>query len=258
MTRRKLYLWIFCALAAGSAHVLEATIHMPQDPTSKTFEAPAQKYPQIKILVTSALLKRPMRPLQITEMRNEQYTRTLLTLNEYGYQPYVVEACQTSPPSLFEEFTPLVCYSNVNDNRLRNKGVNEAKSLIEAFRHFNFSDEDFIVKLTGRYCFINRDFLNMVEQHPELDACVCYQPNFPIPNVRTLTGCFGLRGKFFKQFLANLDLVKMEKMMLDIEIELGNFIRGMSKTDAHIIILDQLGLSVNVGGTTYPPIYEQW
>jgi hypothetical protein len=209
----------------------------------------------IKFLVTAALLDES---LEVKQMRQEQYKQSLITLKDYGYRPYIVEACLNGPPSLFEEFSPFVCYSNVNDLRLRNKGVNEARSMIEAFRHFEFSDEDILIKLTGRYCFTSRRFLNMIEEHPEIDACVCYNVDYPIRHARIATGCFALRAKYFKQFLAGLDFAAMEKWMTDIELELGNYIRKLSKIGAHIVIVDQLGLSANVGGTSYPPVYQQW
>ena len=213
------------------------------------------KEPPIKIIMTSALLR--LAP-HIMQMRQDEYVKSLQTLKDYGYRPYVVEACQKSPPSPFEDFTNFVFYSSVNNYRLKNKGVNESKSLIEAFKYFNFDDEAIIVKLTGRYCFTSRDFLDTVEKNPQMDAFICYHAEFPIPRVRILTGCFALRGKLFKQFLANLDFVKMEKEMVDIEIELGNFIRKLSETHDNILIMNKLGLSAHVGGTGYPPAYQQW
>ncbi len=221
------------------------------------FASPLSSFaqPAIKILVTSAMLA--VAP-EIREMRNGEYAKSMQILSDYGYRPYVVEACQSHPPSLFEAFTRDIVCSNVNDYSLRNKGVNETRSIIEAFKYFNFDDEDMVLKLTGRYFFSSRDFLTMVEENPQIDVFVNYDYYESKPDFRMKTGCFALRGKFYKEFLRTVDLERMEKQMIDVEIEMADFIRKISREGAQIMVLDKLGITAHVGGGTYPPVYSYW
>ena len=210
----------------------------------------AQKEGQIRIVCTSALI-----PLNY-EMRKEEYITTFKMLREYGYEPYVFEACHPVSPSS-EEYCNHVFYSNVNDSQLKNKGVNEATSMMEGFKHYHFDDNDMIVKLTGRYRLHNCDFLQLIEDHPEVDAFVKCDPDYPKPLGRVLTGAYAIRYKFFKEMLENLDLVKMEKEMIDIEIEVANFAQKLNAQGDKVMYLKKIGMTGNIGGP-YPPIFSHW
>ena len=157
---------------------------------------------KVVIICTAALIESNY------QMRKQEYVFSISLLKDYGYEPYVFEACKSSPPSFFENYTKNVFYSNVNDYRLINKGVNEARSLIEGFKHYSFDDETMIIKLTGRYWLNSPIFINVVESHPEVDAFVRFKEDFPIPNGYVFTGCFAMKHKHFKAMLDQLDFVR--------------------------------------------------
>ena len=99
----------------------------------------------INIIFTAALIDNQF------EMRKSEYLYSLNRLKSWDYIPYIIESCRRS--SFFDNYSVPVCYAQVNDPNLRNKGVNEAKALQVGLDYFGFSDEDMIVKITGRYFF---------------------------------------------------------------------------------------------------------
>ncbi len=200
-----------------------------------------------RIVYTSALLPR------FYEERKEEYIASFKKLAEYGYDPYVIEACCPAPPSFLERYSSHVFYANVNNYSLKNKGVQEAMSLLAGFNHYAFDDQEMIVKITGRYLFENDSFLKMVENHPEIDAFVKCDPNHP-PYSRIFTGCFALRYKLFKELLDHVDLKKMEEEMVDIETEMAHFIQKLQARGEKIMYMEQLGMRANLGNL----IMTQW
>lgn len=206
---------------------------------------------QIRVVFTTALISYNY------EMRKEEYIRAMNIVKGYGYEPYIFEACHPFSPSFFEEHVSHVFYSNVNNYRLINKGVNEAKSMMEGFDFYEFDDEDMIVKMTGRYHLMNRDFLQTIEDHPEVDAFVSCDPGYPKPLGKVFTGCFAIRYKLFKEMLENLDLEKMEKELIDIEVEVANFAQKLVSRGGKVMYLDKVGMSANIGSPC-PPILSYW
>jgi glycosyltransferase GT-like protein len=205
---------------------------------------------QIRVVCAAALIEYSYK------LRKEEYITSLKIIKDFGYHPYVIEACQPSPPTFFEDYTPYVFYSNVNNPKLINKGVNEAKSLMEGFKHYNFFENDMIIKLTGRYRFNSRAFLQLVENHPEVDAFVKIDPSV-VPYGKAFAGCFALRHHLFQDLLRNLDLVKMEEQLIDLEVEIAKFIQKISEQGASIMYIDNLDVTANIGSPS-PPVLTQW
>ncbi len=204
---------------------------------------------KIKVIYTAALLN------HLFKMRKDEYIKCIKILNNYGYEPYVIESCKASSPSFFEDHTPFVFYANTNDYSLKNKGVNEAKAMIKAFEYYNFDDDDIIIKITGRYHLDSPYFLHVVENNQDADAFGKFDPIATLTDKgRVFTGCFALRCKYFKEFVKNLDLVKMEKEMIDIEREAAAYIMNLSEKGHKVIFLDKLDMTAGIagGGNGFP------
>ena len=190
----------------------------------------------VKIVYIAALIDKKY------EMRKKEYIHSLTILKGFGYEPYIVEACKTA--SFFDDYDKNVCYSNVNDLRLRNQGVNEARSLIEGFNQFDFNDDDMIIKLTGRYYFENDSFIRLVENYLDVDAFIKTDRYGQVH-----TGCFALRYKYFKEMLTQLDFEKMEKHMINLEAETAHYIKELqNKNLINVMNIDKLNLTCNVFG----------
>lgn len=189
-------------------------------------------------------------------MREQEYKYAFSKLREYGYEPYIFESCQSAPPSFLEEFSSNVIYTNVNDDSLKNKGVNEARSLIEGFKHCQFDGETMIIKMTGRYWFNSRYFLDFVENHPSTDAFVKFHEEYGMDH-DVIAGCYAIKYKYFKELLEKLDLAEMEAELIPIEWKIGEQIRAMQNKGRRVMIMQKLDITANQGSPN-PPRYFYW
>lgn len=199
---------------------------------------------EVKILYTVALIDFDY------ESRRQEYINTLNILRDYGYpEPYIVEAIKPGPHTFLNKYSNNVIYSNVNNPSLGNKGVNEAKSIKEAFKKIKFNDNDMIVKITGRYYFTSDEFLKTIEDHPSIDAFVTTDSSGQV-----FTGCFALRFKFFRDLIDQLDYEKMEREMINIEQEVAWYLkRIINEQSAHVMYLNCINVVANGlgNGTKY-------
>jgi hypothetical protein len=199
----------------------------------------------IQIVYTAALI-----PYKF-DIRKTEYIKCLETLGRFGYgdQIYVVHSGGDTPLSFFEEYSDHVIHTNTNDLRLRNKGVNEAISVLKALQSFDFDDEDILVKLTGRYLLEDDYFLKYIENHPECDAFARYLTPCDPPKIKIVAGCFAMRGKYFKQCFRGFDFEKMETEEIDIEQTVQEFLQKLASENIQVAYLDSLHLTALVGTT---------
>jgi hypothetical protein len=219
---RTLILYIVFVVACGSMEMSGAAVE------------------HIKIICTAAILP------QDYNRRKQEYINGINQIKKFGFMPYIVESCQLGPTFL-EGLSDRVWYSHTNDYTIKNKGVNEAKSLLNFFEHNCqlFNDEDLIVKVTGRYYLINDFFLQSVVQRSEYDAFVkdvakLYGHNW----LDIFTACFAMKYKYLIEFLRQLNFEEMEKKSLCIEWKLGDYIA--SKKEMKVCMLDELNLRYRI------------
>lgn len=196
----------------------------------------------IKIVCSAALLDEKY------EVRKQEYINAIERIKQFGFMPYIVESCK-SGPTFLDQLSDKVWYAKTNDFGLRNKGVNEAKALLNFFEHNKFNDDDIILKITGRYFFIDDSFLRYITNHLEYDAFV---KDFRKPNGRErdmFTACFAMKYKYFVEFLQQLDLLKLEREMICIEWELADYV-ALSQ-EMKICIINKLGLAYRASCNNY-------
>jgi len=204
--------------------------------------------PLPKIIYTAALINDKY------EMRKDEYIRGIKTLDIYGYKPYIVESCKEPGVTFFDSYSPYVFYAYTNNATLKNKGVNECMSLIAAFKHYNFDDNDMIIKLTGRYYFNSDKFFKAIQDNPNVDAFATRTPwNYDA----VCTGCFALRYKYFKEMLSEFDYAKMEQGPIDVEDMVGLYLKKINLNGVKVLYLDSLDLTANVF-CTGTPILTYW
>lgn len=119
-----------------------------------------------------------------------------------------------------------------------NKGVNEVKSLRELLKRFDFKDDDIILKLTGRYHFIDDSFLRTIEQHPECDVFVKggYGANI-------YTGCMAMRANYFKQFINSINLDAMRAQKQHFETLAGRFVDMLENNGIPVMRVPKLNVA---------------
>lgn len=205
----------------------------------------------VKILYTSALI-----PYKFEE-RKEEYIKCLQILDSFGYKDktYIAESGPYNSFSFFDKYCDHVLYANTNDITLRNKGVNEVKATLAAFKYFNFDENDMLMKLTGRYFFNNDHFLSLVENNPDVDAW--FAPRYPgkqhafRPEIGRFpcgitTGCMAIRAKYYKKMLEEMNLEEMERHYIDVEIVVEHFANKMIQEGAKVVFLEKIGLTANI------------
>lgn len=206
-----------------------------------SFVAKGVRKSNMKILYTSALI-----PNNYEERRHE-YIHSLQVLEKTGFitDTYVVESGPRTIFSFFDKLCPHVFYSGTNNLSLQNKGVNELKSLINFCKFHDIVDDEMIVKLTGRYSFENDAFLKYMASHPTLDGAVSFRET-ALDNSCLQTGCFAIKGKYFKIWLKNVNLQKLEDEMMDIEWDFTRYVRSLISQGANIEIMDKMGVTAHV------------
>lgn len=190
----------------------------------------------IKVLYTAAIIDKHY------QMRKEEFLYSLKTIQAFGYEPYIVESiCQG--PTFFDDYAKHIYYTKTNNSRLRNKGVNEAISMAAGIRKYDFNDNDMIVKISGRCYFASDKFLRQIEQHPEIDAFVKYDPHGQV-----FTGCFALRAKYLKELLKSIDYTMMEIQMINFEKIVAQYIDSIKSRGANIQAVSDIGLIAHYFG----------
>jgi hypothetical protein len=108
--------------------------------------------------------------------------------------------------SFIENNKCMVYYTN-NNIRIHsgNKGIKELKDLHDCIKEYNIQDDDFIVKLTGRYVLHdNSEFMRVVKNLPnEPYYCIIRYGNYTVPlpyKVKdSITGLIGMTCYYVKQ-----------------------------------------------------------
>lgn len=203
---------------------------------------------QIRIVMSVALTD------AYFEFRKKQYIESFEKLSEYGIvDVYVVEALKKKGPTFLDDYTKNAFYSSANDPSVKNNGINEARTLLEGFYHFDFDQDDKIIKLTGRYQLISDCLIKLVEDNPEYDAFVKVNS---AGNVFTLG--FAMRCKYFKEMYEQIDYHAMEANWINIEEEVGKYIKKkLNEGNFKVLYIDKLGIKANLYGSSTAHINKE-
>ena len=184
------------------------------------------------------------------EFRKKQYICSFEKIIELGYPAfYVVEAIRKKGPTFLENYSKHIFYATVNNPNLRNNGINEAKTLLEGCRHFNFEPDDMIVKLTGRHSFISDYLIKLVENNPDIDAFVKANED---GNIWTVG--FAMRYKHFKEMFETIDYDFIERNMIPLEYKVGDYIKKKKKeNNFKVFYLDKLDIKAELYGSSTCP-----
>lgn len=196
---------------------------------------------EIKIVCTAALIDEKY------EMRKNEYITCMNILAQYGFtNPYIIEAIKQSGPTFLDDLSTNVFYSTVHDFKINieNKGINEARTMLQGFEHFNFDPEDMIIKVTGRYHFLSDDFFKLVKNNPDVDIFVRQSTDTPnwIPGA-----CIAMRCKYFKEMLSSMDYDNMLYHSIYIEREVDKYVKKQClNKDVKVVYVDKFNLKCYV------------
>ena len=137
--------------------------------------------------------------------RNNRYITSITQLlklieNDNDIKPIIVENGGKRETYL-NNFNCDVLYTNNNDVYIH-KGFNEQLDIHEVIKQYNINDDDIIIKITGRYRLLNKDFINIIKNNNK-DAYVKFfcvaarQFGFNYMS----SGLFAIKCKYIKNFM---------------------------------------------------------
>ena len=171
----------------------------------------------MKIIYTSALIENKF------EQRKSEYISSYTKLKSITDKDNIfVLECYLDNLNFLNDFDCRKFISLTHDSKIRNKGVLEFKA-IKSFVGNNselFSDDDFVIKITGRYELKTSKFLDIVQSSKDFDF-IGKLMNY---NTQIFAGMFAIKFKFLKLFLDSLDFSFLEKNMVCIENSILDFL----------------------------------
>lgn len=180
------------------------------------------------------------------EQRKEQYMRSIKVLNDFGYEPYIVESCAEGP-TFFDACACQPVYTQTNDALLTNKGINEAKALKAFFQgqHCDFNEDDIIIKLTGRYYLEDDSFIRLIEDNFSYDAFAMhgFQAGEKTPYLDLYTGMFALKYRYYNHLLASFNFDHMKEHKVWFEWEVSRYLYGLAERHVPVMYVDALRLN---------------
>ena len=130
----------------------------------------------------------------------------------------------------------------------KNKGIKELKDVFDCISHYMISDNDFIIKMTGRYILNDScEFMNVIKNIKETkyDCVIKFGSYLKPVDYKTndcITGIIGMRCKYVKMisFPKGFDCVEWEWAKVAMNID-----------DNKLHMVDKLGISICPGSNKY-------
>ena len=200
----------------------------------------------IYIIITCCLLD------EVNDIRKIQYTQAITSIINYcdnkdNIKIVLVE--NTGKKSSFlDGFKFPVLYTNTNTMQTANIGIKELNDINLCISHFNIKDDDFIVKITGRYIITNPcpffDKLNDI--YNEVDCIIRYgsylEPACSYKKPDCITGLIGMRCKNVKNIITPTENECVEWAWAK---------ESMKISDKKVCILSELGVYIAPGSNIY-------
>lgn len=199
------------------------------------------------ILMTTADIPQ-QRDLRTAELRR---TADWLAHHARGHRVEVLE-CVTTAGAPLEGYYP-VYYAGTHRPAARNKGALLGRALAAYLDRVEVP-EPLVLQLTGRYCFLDRGFLELIEAHPGHDLYGRLIEELSGPRLQTrrrqyFTGAFALRTALLREWVTTTDWDHLEREMINVERSLWEFAvrRGLDRF--HV---DRVNMDANVFGRGVP------
>lgn len=147
-------------------------------------------------------------------------------------------------PTYLDDLGCDVFYTNNNSLPTKNKGRKELQDILDCIEAYSIADDEFIVKLTGRYIIDKQSpFMDALKACPTADCIIkyaCYTTPFKLYSTREtcISGVVGMRARYIKMIEppAEEECAEWKWAAVTWKIE-----------DERLIQLPTLGLCMNVG-----------
>jgi len=216
---------------------------------------------RVWVIITSSLINLPIKGRDY-ETRKKEYILGISKIIEAfkGYNTVIVEnnsLLENKPKLRFlqhktflDNFGVPVIYTRTNQLATKNYGTKELLDIFECIKRCNIQDDDFIVKITGRYILSETsNFVNEVKllDKTNYDVIVrynCYR-DYQVEDVNyrnCVSGLIGLRCKYVKQ-------IEMPDEDAFVEEKWTNVISKIE--ESKICVLEILGIHIRPAGEEY-------
>ena len=195
---------------------------------------------KIYCIITTSLIKENM------EAREEQYIRginSLIKICKNTDIKIIIVENNNLTSSFLDNFDVEVNYTNTNSMPTTNYGIKEAYDILNCIEKYNINDDDYIIKMTGRY-YLSDDcpFFNEIENlyKNTYEVIIKYGwwgNNMRIKHANCFTGLICMKAKYIKQINLNIE------PEICIEIEWGR--ATLNIEDTKICMLNKLGLNTS-------------
>jgi len=165
----------------------------------------------IYFLVTCSLIDKHPTPWIIKipeEYRIQEYAlgiETVLNISKHIQGSKVILIENNGPRKTFLDLYKgcEVFYTNNNTINTKNKGIKELKDIKDCIEHYGIEDDDFVIKLSGRYQIVdNSPFIQRLHNLVNVD-CILRYGSFNVPSDTKvkdcITGLIGMRARYMKQ-----------------------------------------------------------
>lgn len=162
----------------------------------------------IYIVITASLVQ------DMWDIRYGQYvsgiTQTIRVFKDIPNVQFIIVENTGRTSSFLDQFGIPVLYTNTNTNiQTKNRGTKELLDVFEAIKYMNMKDDDFIVKVTGRYMIhTTSPFITALREldTANYDAIIRYGSyNSDVVHTQKffscITGLIGMRVKYVKEII---------------------------------------------------------
>lgn len=187
-------------------------------------------------------------------IRRKQYTIGINKLKQVindnnikNYKIIIVEN-NNNTKTFLDDFGCTTYYTNNNNLNTNNKGYKELQDILDCINTFNINDNDFIVKMTGRYILENEsEFMNIIKNidNKNYDCVIKYGSYFKPVNYKMndcITGLIGMSCLYVKQIEKPNEHECVEWKWAKVT----NLIN-----DKNIYLVNKLGINICPGSNNY-------
>ena len=163
----------------------------------------------IYLIVTTSINNKYGNITELTKIRrNNRYIECITQLlelikNDDNIKLIIVENCGIRHTFL-NDFNCDIVYTNNNSYSYNHKGFNELLDIKNVIDKYNISDDDMIIKLTGRYKLLNIDFIDLIKNNNK-DAYIKFfnvcTNEFMLND--SILGLYAIKSKYIKNFNYN-------------------------------------------------------
>lgn len=204
--------------------------------------------PSIYWIITTSLIEKDF------EKRKEQYIRgiqSVLTLLENTDIKIIIVENNGKRPTFFEMFSSECSIYYTENNKLETHyGVKELYDVLSCIDHFQIQDDDYVIKMTGRY-YLNTSSCPFTDEIKKLnstnyDTIIKYgwwEKPSSVKVEDCILGLICMKAKYIKQIDTSFKIDHLEHRWARVTLPIE---------DKYVKAMDRLGIYISPGSIPIP------